>query len=108
MSSARTIGRITAAIGAGITAVAISLTAHDSASATRPLCQDDVDCLPPAPSTTRRSTTTTTSPVPPPTTSSVFPQPPPTTWSPTQTTTSRRDSPPACPLHKPCAEQPVS
>ena len=74
VSNTRTIGRITVAIGAGIAAVAISLTTHDNASAI-PQCQDNADCQPPPPTTTRSTTTThtTTLPPPPPTTSPATP-----------------------------------
>jgi hypothetical protein len=106
MSSTRIIGRITVAIGTGIAAVAISLTAHDSAAATRPLCQDDVDCHPLPTSTSRRPTTVTSTLGPPPTTSS-WNTAPPTTWTPTPTASSS-DLPPACPVYKPCAEVPFS
>ena len=47
MFRTRTIGRIAVAIGTGIAAVAISLTAPDIASARPRLC--DFDCAPPPP-----------------------------------------------------------
>lgn len=49
MSSTRTVGRIAVAIGTGIAALAISLTAADIASARPPLCERGIDCPPPKP-----------------------------------------------------------
>jgi hypothetical protein len=92
MSSTRTVGRIIVAIGTGISAVAISVAAHDIASAI-PQCRDDVDCRPLPTPTSRRPTTTT------PTTTVGPPPPPPTTWGPPPTTPSF--PPPADPGSEP-------
>ena len=71
MSSTTTMGRIAVAIGTGIAAVAISLTAPDIASARPLLCEkEDIGCLPPA--------TLHTPPPPPPNTEPPPPSPPPT------------------------------
>ena len=64
MSSTTTVGRITVAIGTGIAAVAIALTAPDIASARPPLCQDDIDCRLRGPTITPGPTTTTPLPTP--------------------------------------------
>lgn len=117
MSSTRTIGCITVAIGTGITAAAISLTAPDIASVGPPLCQDDIDCRLQEPTTTSLSppvktfwtplpTATIWTPPPPPPTTTWPPTPPPTTPSIPSPADPGSEPTPTCPRYaRDCAPQ---